>query len=401
VPPAPAPSPDDVLGLLRGVVDPELGSDVVDLGMIRSVDVDGDAAVTVTVALTTLGCPLQAQLRKDITARVGGAPGVRDLRVEWVEMTDDERRAAMAKARWNAAQRAGETAVPATTRVLAVASGKGGVGKSSVTVNLAAGLAARGFRVGVLDADIGGFSVPRLLGVEGRLTGTEAPGGELPTGDGRPSGGRIVPQTKPVGDGVVEVVSMGFLVDDEQEALLWRGQILNRAVQHFLEDVAWGPLDYLLIDMPPGTGDVQMGLSRMLPRTEVVLVTTPALAAQKVAARAADLARKTYLRVVGVVENMSSFTCEHGTSYALFGEGGGRALADDVGVPLLASIPLEPGVAAGGDAGRPAVLGDGPAADAFRELVRVVAEEAAPPVDLAGCSARLLARVEEALAATD
>jgi ATP-binding protein involved in chromosome partitioning len=378
---------DDVLGLLRGVVDPELGSDVVDLGMIRSATVDDQGRVAIEVALTTLGCPLQAQLKKDITVRVGGAPGVTSVEVSWAEMTPDERAKCMAKARWNATQRAGDTAVPATTRVLAIASGKGGVGKSSVTVNLAAALALRGFRVGVLDADIGGFSVPRMLGLHGRLEGAK---GEK----------KIAPAVKAIGPGHLEVVSMGFLVDDEESALLWRGPVLNRAVQHFLEDVRWGPIDYLLLDMPPGTGDIQMGLARMLPRTELVLVTTPALAAQKVAARAADLARKTYLRIVGVVENMSSFTCDHGETYALFGEGGGHALASDVGVPLLGSIPLEAAVVVGGDQGVPAVLAPGAASDAYRELARVIAEEAAPPVDLDGCSARLLARIEEALDAT-
>jgi ATP-binding protein involved in chromosome partitioning len=397
VPSAPHPTSDDLLGLLRGVVDPELGSDVVDLGMIRSAVIDADGAVDITVALTTLGCPLQAQLRKDIRARVGGAPGVTHLDIDWVEMTDEERSATMAKARWNAAQRAGDTAVPTTTRVLAVASGKGGVGKSSITVNLAAGLAARGYAVGVLDADIGGFSVPRMLGVDGRLAGREATADETAEG----ASPKIAPQVKTIGAGYVEVVSMGLLVDDESEALLWRGQLLNRALQHFLEDVAWGQLDYLLIDMPPGTADVQMGLARMLPRTEMVLVTTPAQAAQRVAARAADLARKTYLRIAGVVENMSAFTCDHGETYELFGAGGGQALADEIGVPLLASIPIESSVVTGGDLGQPAVLGTGPAADALRELARVIAEEAAPPLDLASCSARLLAHVEEALAAHD
>ncbi len=217
----------------------------------------------------------------------------------------------MAKARWNVREKAPATAVPATTRVLTIASGKGGVGKSSVTVNLAAALATKGFAVGVLDADIWGFSVPRMLGLEGRLQG--AASGER----------KIAPQVKPMGRGRLEVVSMGLLVDDEGDALMWRGLMLNRAVQHFLEDVDWGDLDYLLIDMPPGTGDVQMGLARMLPRAEMIIVTTPAVSAQKVAIRAATMARKSYVRIVGVVENMSSFRCDHGDEYALFGEGGG------------------------------------------------------------------------------
>jgi len=383
-PPSSPPSADEVLQLLRAVVDPELGSDIVDLGMAKSTHVDADGKVVVTLALTTAGCPLRAQLQSDVKARVGSAPGVSDVRIEWTEMTPEEKATAMARARWNAKEQAPATAVPAATRVVAVSSGKGGVGKSSVTVNLAVALALEGHAVGVLDADIGGFSVPRMLGVEGRLAGAE---GER----------KIVPHVKPVGRGRLEIVSMGLLAEREDAALMWRGLMQNRALQHFLEDVRWGELDYLFVDMPPGTGDVQMGLARMLPRAEVLIVTTPALAAQRVAARAADMARKTYLRVAGIVENMSSFTCEHGTTYALFGEGGGVALAAEVGVPLLASIPLEPSVTAGGDAGQPVALGEGAAGDAFRALARRVAEEALAPIDRAGCSARILEQVEAAL----
>ena len=378
------PTAHQVMDLLRGVIDPELGSDVVDLGMARGASIDDDGTVTVTLALTTAGCPLRAQLQRDVKARVGSAPGVRDVRIDWTEMTPEQKAHAMARARWNAKEAAPPTAVPAATRVLAISSGKGGVGKSSVTVNLASALAAEGRAVGVLDADIGGFSVPRMLGVEGRLAGDQ-------------SEKKIVPLTKVVGSGRLEVVSMGLLAEREDAALMWRGLMQNRALQHFLEDVRWGDLDDLLIDMPPGTGDVGMGLARMLPRAEVVIVTTPARAAQQVAARAADMARKTYLRVAGVVENMSSFTCEHGTTYALFGEGGGAALAEEVGAPLLASIPLEPSVAAGGDAGTPVALGDGPAAEAFRALARRLVDEAPPADAMAGCSARILERVEAAL----
>ena len=382
------PTDEDVFGLLRGVIDPELGSDIVDLGMAKAVAVGDDGLVTVTIALTTAGCPLRAQIKKDILARVGSLAGVTDVRLEWTEMDADEKAAAMARARWNVKEAAPDTAVPATTRVVAVASGKGGVGKSSVTVNLAAALAAQGRRVGVLDADIWGFSVPRMLGLDGRLEGS--------TDDGK-----IVPHTTPMGDGVLEVVSMGFLVDKEESALMWRGLMLNRAVQHFLEDVRWGDLDYLLIDMPPGTGDVQMGLARMLPRTEILIVTTPSRSAQKVAVRAADMARKSYLRIAGVIENMSAFVCDHGDTYPLFGEGGGEDLARAAGVPLLGSIPLEPAVAAGGDDGRPVVLGDGPAAAAFRALAARIVEEAVPPMEMAGCSARVLEAAVAALDAKD
>ncbi len=293
-----------------------------------------------------------------------------------------ERAAVMARARWKAREDAPETAIPATTRVLAVASGKGGVGKSSVTVNLAVALARRGLTVGILDADIWGFSVPRLLGMEGDVEARQ---------------GKMVPLEKKVGAGLVRVLSMGFLADEEQ-AIMWRGLVLNRAVQQFLQDAHWGDLDYLLIDLPPGTGDVQMGLARLLPRTEMLVVTTPPLAAQKVAARAADMARKGYLRVAGVIENMSDFTCEHGTTYALFGSGGGTRLAHGLGVPLIGSIPLHPDLAAAGDAGTPVADGDGELAPLFAELARVVAEEVAPLLETSSCSARLVERVEAAVA---
>ena len=230
---------DEVFELLRGVVDPELGSDIVDLGMVRSADVSDDGVVTVEIALTTPGCPLKHQIDRDVTARVGAAAGVRDVVITWSAMTDAEKAACMAKARWNATQRAGQTNVPPAARVLAVASGKGGVGKSSITVNLAAGLAAEGFAVGVLDADIGGFSVPRLLGVDGRLSGAHD------------EQARIAPHVKPLGRGRLEIVSMGFLVDDQQSALVWRGQTLNRAVQHFFEDVQWGAaVSYTHLTLP-------------------------------------------------------------------------------------------------------------------------------------------------------
>ena len=378
------PSIEAVMALLRGVVDPELGSDIVELGMAKGATVDADGLVDVTIALTTSGCPLRAQIQRDIRARIGGLPGVTKVHITWTELTPEEKAAAMSRARWNVAQDSPETAVPATCRVLMVASGKGGVGKSSVTVNLATALADRGFAVGVMDADIWGFSVPRMLGIEGRLGGS-------------PESGRITPNRRPVGAGHLEVVSMGFLVEDEETALMWRGLILNRAVQHFCEDVEWGDLDYLLIDMPPGTGDVQMGLARMLPRAEMVIVTTPALAAQKVAVRVAHMGRNNYLRVVGVIENMSAYVTPDGERHELFGAGGGNDLAEQIGAPLLGSIPIDATVTAGGDSGRPVVLGEGPAADAYREIVELIATEAAPPINMEGCSARLLAAAEAAL----
>jgi ATP-binding protein involved in chromosome partitioning len=288
----------------------------------------------------------------------------------------------MSRARWKAREGAPDTGIPATTRILAVGSGKGGVGKSSVTVNLAVALANRGLTVGLLDADIWGFSVPRLLGMEG---GVEA------------RKGKMIPLERPVGAGLLKVLSMGFLADEDR-AIMWRGLLLNRAVQQFLEDAEWGDLDYLLIDLPPGTGDVQMGLARMLPRTELLIVTTPPVAAQMVAARAADMARRGYLRVAGVIENMSDFICEHGTSYKLFGSGGGARLATEIGVPLVGTVPIHPAIGAGGDAGSPVALGDDELAAVFAELARVVAEDVAPLIETSGCTARLLDRVNKAVA---
>ncbi len=378
------PTVEDIRAALLGVIDPELGDNVVDLGMVRDVAVDPDGFVTVTIALTVAGCPLQKQLRTDIDGKVGAVPGVAGVAVKMGEMDADEKAALMARARWKAQDRGIVTDIPATARILAIASGKGGVGKSSVTANLAVSLAGRGLTVGVLDADIWGFSLPRMLGLEGQVAGEDR---------------KMVPIEQPVGAGLLKVLSMGLIGGAaEDQAIMWRGLILNRAVQHFLEDVRWGDLDYLLIDMPPGTGDVQMGLARMLPRADMIIVTTPALAAQKVAARAADMARRGYLRVAGVVENMTAFTCDHGDQYALFGSGGGERLAAELGVPLLGQVPIEPAVARGGDEGRPAALSTGPAADVFHAIAERLVTDVAPLVELAGCSARMLDAIERALA---
>src|SRR5262245_15594576 len=384
-----APSPEDVRRMLAGVMDPELHASITDLGMVDGVRVEPDGRVAVDIALTTLGCPLRAEIKKEVQSKVRGLPGVGDVKVHFVEMTQEQRSAAMQAARWNANQNAPDTMIAATTRVLAIASGKGGVGKSSVTVNLAAALAARGLRVGILDADIWGFSVPRMLGVEGRLTGED---------------GKILPQhVDAPGGGSLEVISMGFLVDDESTALMWRGLILTKALEQFLTDVRWGDLDYLLIDMPPGTGDVQMGLARLLPQTEMLVVTTPAKNAQKVATRVADMARRTYLKIVGVVENMSEFVTPGGERFALFGSGGGRELACAIGAPLVASIPLEPAVSEGGDDGTPAVWArpDSPAGRAFTDLAAQITEELLPPVEMAGCTARIFEMATANLAAAD
>jgi len=353
-------------------------SGIVELGMVRDVTVSADGAVDVTIALTTAGCPLRGQIQRDIRHRVDSMPGVAGSHITWGEMTADEKRVAMERARFNMSQREEQSSLSPNTQVVLVASGKGGVGKSSVTVNLAVGLAQRGLTVGVLDADIWGFSVPRMLGVEGRLQGEERNGKNV-----------MLPNVRRFEPGEVRVVSMGFLVEDESSALMWRGLMLSRGVQHFLQDVAWGTdLDYLLVDMPPGTGDVQMSIAKLVPRAEVLVVTTPAEAAQKVASRVVSMSRKNFLRVAGVVENMSSFTCDHGERYDLFGSGGGAALADEAGVPLLAQVPMGPDVVSGGDSGDPAVLGDSPAAEAFRTLAEAIHSEAIPPVQMTTCTAR-------------
>ncbi len=382
------PTATDVMELMRGVIDPELGSNLVELGMARSAQVSEDGEVLIKIALTTSGCPLRSQIQRDVKARLESLPGVTKVRILWDELTAEEKTAAMATARFNVSQQAPDTAIPSTTKVLMVASGKGGVGKSTVTTNLAAALAAQGFKVGVMDADIWGYSVPRMLGVDGDLRSVE---------------GKIVPITRHVGEGRLDVVSMGFLVDREDSALMWRGLMLNRAVQHFCEDVAWSDdLDYLLIDMPPGTGDVQMGLAKMLPRAEMIVVTTPAVAAQKVAARVVDMGRKNYLRIVGVIENMNALTTETGEQHAVFGSGGGESLAAEVGVPLLGKIPLEAAVSDGSDRGEPAVLdSDCAAAAAFASVAEALSSEHVPPVEMAGCSARMLDAAAAALDALD
>jgi ATP-binding protein involved in chromosome partitioning len=383
------PTVDEVRQLLRSVIDPELGANIVDLGMATDVEVSPGGLITIGVKLTIKGCPLRAQIKNDIESRLETHPGVGKVKIVWGEMNAEERSEVMTKARWNARENAGDTAVPNSARVLAIASGKGGVGKSSVTANLAVALASHGHVVGVLDADIWGFSIPRMLGMSDRLEARRVDGVDKP---------RIIPNERTVGSGLLKVVSTGMLVEDEGTALMWRGLMLTKAVEQFLNDVHWGDLDYLLIDMPPGTGDVQMGLARMLPRTDLIIVTTPAVSAQKVAIRAADMARRSFLRVAGVIENMSHFTCEHGTVHLLFGEGGGATLANEIGAELLGQVPIETAVASGSDIGEPVALsGSSAAAEVFRDIAKKIAAATVPATEMAGCSARLLESVEIAL----
>lgn len=368
-----------VLAALRGVIDPELGADIVELGMVRGVDIS-DGHVDIDVALTIAACPMRDQIETDVVRKVKAIPGIDSVAVRIAAMTSSERSKLMDRARRNARENALPTMVNPLTRVIAVSSGKGGVGKSSLSVNLAVAIREQGFEVGLLDADIWGFSIPRMLGAVDRLNARE-------------SDHKIVPV---IAQGI-HLVSTGLIVEEEGTALMWRGLMLSKALEQFLRDVAWpASLDYLVLDMPPGTGDIQMALSRLLPQAEMIVVTTPQKAAQKVAARVADMARRSHMPVVGVVENMSGFTTEEGRHYALFGTGGGAELAEDLGVPLLGQIPLDPFVVEGGDEGRPVVSArpDSPAAVALRETAKAVTE-LVPPAEDETCSARIAVLAEQ------
>ena len=368
---------------LRNVIDPELGLDIVELGMVTAVSVGPDGHAAIEIALTTAACPLRGQIERDATQAALSLEGVDTVTITMGQLSPEAKAALMDRARRSAQRDAPSTSIPAAARIIGIASGKGGVGKSSVTANLAVALAQAGHVVGVLVADIWGFSIPRLLGLDGPVEAKAK---------------KMVPKSMTMGSGEVRVLSMGFLAG-EDTAIMWRGLILSRAVQQFVEDADWSGIEYLLIDLPPGTGDIQMSLARLLPRTELLLVTTPALAAQNVAARAGDMARRGAIRVAGVIENMSAFTCDHGTTYALFGEGGGQRLADSLGVELLAQIPIDPALAAGGDIGQPVAGGDLPVSRAFGELARHLIASSPEAIEMTGCSARILDLLDQAVAA--
>lgn len=368
-------STEQIMHTLEGVRDPELGGSVVELGMITDVRIDG-AIVEIGLALTIAECPLRSQIEGDTRRRVEAMPGVETVNIRTTAMTKRQRAELMSVARRNARENAEPTQVASTTRVIAVASGKGGVGKSSVSVNLAAGLAQEGFRVGLADADIWGFSVPRMIGARGSLAAD--------------ANTKLIEPVEAFG---VKVVSTGLIIESEETALMWRGLMLSKALEQFLKQVNWGDLDYLILDMPPGTGDIQMALTRMLPQAEMVVVTTPQSAAQKVAIRVADMARRSHMPVVGVIENMTG---------DVFGHGGGQLLADELGVALLGSIPLDQSVVSGGDTGKPVVL-EPDSAPAATALARTVANVMAvvPPADLETCTgriAKLIADLEDGAA---
>jgi ATP-binding protein involved in chromosome partitioning len=334
------PSRDEIWKALEQVVDPELRRPVTDLDMVREIGIEG-GDVTVTIALTVVGCPLRASFQEQVAQHVGAVPGVERTAVAFDVMSPEEKAALTTKLRGGVAERSKGITVDRSTRVLAIASGKGGVGKSSLSVNLAAAMSAAGRHVGIVDADIYGHSIPHLLGVSQRPVVVDQ---------------MIVP---PVKRGV-KLMSIGFFLD-ENSPVMWRGPMLHRALEQFLSDVHWGDLDVLLVDMPPGTGDVSISLGQLLPRAEAVIVTTPQPLAQEVAARAALMAQKTDMRVIGVVENMTS---------EVFGEGGGAELARAVGVPLLGTVPLDSRLREAGDRGEPVVWSD-PDADAAQALVAV------------------------------
>lgn len=356
---------------LAQVRDPELGASIVELGMVTDIRVVG-SVVHLGVALTTASCPLRGDIERDVRDAVLDIAGVDEIILTMGVLAPDAKAALMRTARALAQARAPVTSIPRRAPVLMIASGKGGVGKSSVTANLAVALARTGLRVGVLDADIWGFSLARLLNITGNVEVRDA---------------KMVPLTRPCGSGFISLLSMGHLADEKQ-ALLWRGLVVQKAVAQFLEDADWSGVDVMIIDTPPGTGDIVMTLARLLPHMGQVVVTTPSRAAQQVAARAADFASKSHIRVLGVVENMSGFACECGRVHAPLGVGGGRELAQELGVTLLAQIPLRDDVADGGDEGLPVALNEDETGH-FRVLGAQLWSLAASLVP-AGCTARLL-----------
>jgi ATP-binding protein involved in chromosome partitioning len=367
------PTAEQVTAALAGVNDPEIRRPITELGMVKSVDVGRHGKVRVEVYLTVSGCPLRETIIKDVTAAVAAVPGVSAVDVHLDVMSDEQRRELQGRLRGGRAERAIPFAEPSSlTRVYAVASGKGGVGKSSVTVNLAAALAAAGQKVGVLDADIYGHSVPRMLGVTGGPTQVEQ---------------MMMP---PSGHGV-KVISIGMFTTGNAP-VVWRGPMLHRAVQQFLADVYWGDLDVLLMDLPPGTGDVAISVAQLVPTAELLVVTTPQLASSEVAERAGAIAVQTHQRIAGVIENMSGLPCPHcGEMLDVFGSGGGHAVADALTritgahVPLLAQVPIDTRLRQGGDGGIPLVLSD-PDAPAARQLAAVAEALAGKSRGLAGRS---------------
>jgi ATP-binding protein involved in chromosome partitioning len=346
---------------LREVIDPELRRSIVDLGMVRSIEIKDGGRVEVVVSLTTPGCPIRNHFQQAVAQRVSELDGVSSVGVGFDVLSDDEKaglRESLGR------QRLPQGALAQVKNVICVASGKGGVGKSTMTANLTAALQADGQTAGALDCDVYGYSIPRMLGVNRKPD----------VSDER----KILPLRAASG---VKVMSIGFFLE-ENAAVVWRGPMLHKAIQQFLEDVDWGELDYLLLDLPPGTGDVSMTLAQLLPQAKIVIVTTPQPAAQSVARRAAEMAAKVDLEVLGVIENMSGFTTPGGERITIFGEGGGQLLADELDVPLLGKVPLQEALREHADSGSPLAIEepDAPASQAIRAAARGIV--AATPQEL-------------------
>jgi ATP-binding protein involved in chromosome partitioning len=373
------PTQDQVNDKLRAVIDPELRRDIVELGMVRAIDIADDGRIGVIVSLTTPGCPIRNHFQEAVVKNVSELEGVTAVAVEFDVLSDEEKSALQQTLGRN---KLPQGALAKVKNVICLASGKGGVGKSTMTANLAAALAAEGKKVGALDCDVYGYSIPRMLGVEGRPDVNAER--------------KIIPLESAAG---VKVMSIGFFIEPNA-AVVWRGPMLHKAIQQFLEDVDWGELDYLLLDLPPGTGDVSMTLAQLLPQAKIAIVTTPQPAAQSVAARAAEMANKVDLELLGVIENMSGFTTPDGQRFAIFGEGGGQTLADELDIPLVGKVPISEELREHADSGSPLVADEPNAAAsvAVRQAARGIiamtpvelpvmqseAPAAAPPAPLSG-----------------
>ena len=369
---SPLPTAEQVTVALAGVKDPEIGRPITELNMVKSIAIEADGVVDVGVYLTVAGCPMRDTITSRVTDAVAALPGVTRVRVDLDVMSEDQRKSLQTQLRGGKPEPVIPFAQPSSlTTIYAIASGKGGVGKSSVTVNLAVALAAAGHKVGVIDADIYGHSVPRMLGVTGRPTKVES---------------MIMP---PSAYGI-KVISMGMFKPEGNQPIVWRGPMLHRAMQQFLADVFWGDLDYLLLDLPPGTGDMAISVAQLLPNAEILVVTTPQLAAAEVAERAGSIAQQTRQRIAGVIENMSYLVCPHcGEQMDIFGSGGGEAVAaaltrlTGATVPLLGQVPLDTRLREGGDTGAPLVATDF-ASPAAQQLTKIADGLAAKGRGLAG-----------------
>ena len=368
---------DILLKHLSSIYDPELAVNIVDLGMVKDIKhIEKD--VYIKLALTIADCPMRNQIETEIERKLLLLENVDSVEITTTAMNQKDRTAVMEKARKKARENAQPTNINPRTRVVAIGSGKGGVGKSTLSANIALGLSEAGFKTGLLDADIWGFSIPRLLGITGRIEANENK--------------KMVPYKVDE----LEVISTGLITSDEDTALMWRGLMLSKALEQFLTDVEWGELDYLIIDLPPGTGDIQMALSRLLPQAELIVVTTPQLMAQKVATRVADMAKRSFIPLLGVVENMSYFESNSGEKYNLFGEGGGEALSEKFGLPLLAKIPISEDTNNKADDGIPLIKQESNSSTklAIENLVKDIAIKL-PPIADETCTGRLAKVFEE------